>query len=253
MNRGFTRVLGNSRGIHTGSPEPTLLPDSEPDPHSEDLLRRRIQGRYNRHVKPTLSLALAAPLLVLLSPVLAGVSIAVVLDSGRPVFYRALRGGLNGQPFRIFKFRTMVRNAETQGGGTTAMNDSRITRLGGFLRKTKLDEIPQLLNILRGEMCFVGPRPELLRYTERYQGPERFILDVRPGITDFSSLEFIDLASVVGVGDADSVYEQEVLRRKNALRLEYIAQMSLATDARIFVLTVVRTIQQAFNTIVGRS
>lgn len=246
-------MLGESGKIHAASPEQILLPGPEPGPHSEGLLRRQIQGRYNRKVKPALSLALAAPLLVLLSPVFAGVSIAVVLDSGRPVFYRAERGGFNGHPFRIFKFRTMVRNAETQGGGTTAMNDSRITRLGGFLRKTKLDEIPQLLNILRGEMCFVGPRPELLKYTERYQGPERFILDVRPGITDFSSLEFIDLASVVGADDADSVYEQAVLRRKNALRLEYVAQMSLATDARIFALTVARTIQQAFKTLAGRS
>lgn len=224
---------------------------AQPARPAEHLLRRRVRGRYNLLVKPALGFILAALLLLVLWPVLAVVAIAVVLDSGLPVLYRAERGGFKGQPFRIFKFRTMVRNAEALGGGTTAMDDSRITRVGGLLRKTKLDEIPQLLNVLRGEMCFVGPRPELLKYTTNYRGLDHYILDVRPGITDFSSLEFIDLATVVGSGDADAVYEQQVLHRKNALRLEYVAKVSLATDMRIFVLTVVRTIQQALNYIFG--
>jgi len=216
------------------------------------LLESRVQSPYNLRIKPALGFALAALLLLLVWPVLILVALAVLLDSGLPVFYTAERGGFGGQPFRIFKFRTMVRNAEELGGGTTAMNDIRITRVGRFLRKTKLDEFPQIFNVLRSEMCFVGPRPELLKYTENYRGLERYILAVRPGITDFSSLEFIDLAAIVGSGDADSAYEQHVLHRKNALRLEYVAKLSLATDARIFALTVAHTARHAVNHIVGR-
>lgn len=218
----------------------------------EDFLRSKATGFYNQSAKRVLSIFLAVPITIALSPLFVVIALAIIIDSGLPVFYRGERAGYQGLTFRIFKFRTMVRNAIDLGGGTTALRDPRITRVGSFLRSTKLDETPQLLNVLRGEMCFVGPRPELLEYAERYQGLERYILEVRPGITDISSLEFIDLASVVGTADADGVYEQQVLPRKNALRLEYVAKMSLPTDARIFALTAARTLQQAINALLGR-
>lgn len=221
------------------------------EPVREELLNRRVEGVYNTHLKPVIGFGMAVPLLVFLSPVFALVAVAIVVDSGRPVFYRAERGGLGGQPFRIFKFRTMVADADKIGGGTTALADPRITRIGGFLRKTKMDEFPQLLNIIRGEMCFVGPRPELLQYTSQYSGLERYIVRVRPGITDFSSIEFINLDEVVGQGDADAAYERDVLQRKNQLRIKYVEQMSPGTDLRLFAATVGRAFDKFFRQVLG--
>ena len=127
------------------------------------------------------------------------------------------------------------------------MNDPRITRVGQFLRKTKLDETANLLNILRGTMSFIGPRPELLRYTEQYSPEEQAILMVRPGVTDYSSIEFINLDEIVGTENADEMYEKYVLKRKNALRLKYAQTVSFATDAKIFITTVARVIKKALR------
>lgn len=221
---------------HRGEYAPGLT-----DAAAEDSrLRRKVSGAYNLTMKPVIGRVLAIPLLVLLSPVLIAISLAVVVDSGFPVFYRGERGGWRGKPFRIYKFRTMVRDADRIGGGTTALSDPRITRVGALLRKRKLDEFPQLINIVRGDMCFVGPRPELPSYTSQYAGFEKYILQVRPGITDFSSIEYINLDEVVGGEDADAVYEREVLRHKNELRIKYVAEMSPLTDLCLFVATVIR-------------
>lgn len=220
---------------------------------NEEKLQCRVSGTYNRSAKRLLSLAFAFPIMLIAWPLYIVLAIAVIADSGLPALYRAERGGYRGRPFRILKFRTMVQDAEHLGGGTTALNDPRITRVGAFLRATKLDEIPQLINIIKGDMAFVGPRPELLQYTSQYTGLERYILEVRPGITDFSSITYINLGGVVGSEDADSVYETQVLHNKNALRLQYVASISPATDLRIFLTTVVKTIQQAMRHVAGRS
>mgnify|MGYP000889102916 CR=1 FL=1 len=225
-------------------------------PVSPSVLEQRLEGRiagvYNRYFKRLIGLLVAVPLLVVLSPVFALIAIAIMLDSRGPVFYRGERGGLNGRTFRIFKFRTMIPDAERVGGGTTALGDPRITRVGAFLRKTKMDEFPQLLNIIRGEMCFVGPRPELVRYTSQYSGSERYITLVRPGITDFSSIEFISLDEVVGSGDADDVYERKVLQRKNQLRIKYVEQMSPWTDLKLFGATVLHAFAKFFRQLFGQ-
>lgn len=221
-------------------------------PYSADGLRRKTSGSYNLTVKPVIGRVLAIPLLLILSPLLAVISLAVVVDTGFPIFYRGERGGWCGNPFRIYKFRTMVRDADRIGGGTTALSDPRITRVGALLRRTKLDEFPQLINIIRGDMCFVGPRPELLRYTSQYAGLEEFILQVRPGITDFSSIEYINLDEVVGGADADAVYERDVLRHKNALRIKYVAEMSPLTDLRLFAVTAARAIKGFARHLRGR-
>lgn len=172
---------------------------------------------------------------------------AVIIEDGSPVFYRPLRGGYKNKPFHIFKFRSMVKNADKIGGGTTALHDPRITKVGNFLRKTKLDEIPQLFNIINGTMSFIGPRPELLRYTDQYEGEEKLIFEVRPGITDYSSIEFINLDEIVGQGDADEMYEKYVLKKKNALRIKYAKEVSFATDVKLFLFTVWRVIKKAFS------
>ena len=205
------------------------------------------KGIYNRYIKRIIDLILAVILFIILSWLFLGIAIAIALDSGRPVFYRALRGGYKNKSFRIFKFRTMVQDADKIGGGTTALNDSRITKVGNFLRKTKLDEVANLINIIKGDMSFIGPRPELLKYTEQYSGAEKLILEVRPGITDYSSLEFINLDEIVGTENADEYYEKYVLKKKNLLRVKYAATVSFKTDMYLFWTTVFRTIKKALG------
>lgn len=205
---------------------------------------------YNLHLKRWLGCVLAIVLLLLLWPIYFIISLIIVIEDGWPVFYRPQRGGYKEKPFRIFKFRSMVKNADKIGGGTTALNDPRITKAGNFLRKTKLDEIPQLFNIIIGNMSFIGPRPELLRYTEQYNGEEKLILQVRPGITDFSSIEFINLDEIVGQGNADEMYEKYVLKKKNLLRIKYAKEVSFTTDVTLFSKTVWRVIEKAFSFII---
>lgn len=200
---------------------------------------------YNRYLKRILDLILAMIFFLILIPVYVIISLLIVIESGFPVLYKPDRGGYKGRNFKIFKFRTMIKNADKTGGGTTALNDSRITRVGHFLRKTKLDEITQLFNIIKGDMSFIGPRPELIKYTSKYVGKEKFILKVRPGITDFSSIEFINLDEIVGKVNADEMYEKHVLKKKNQLRIKYARNVSFKTDIKLFYKTVVMVIKKA--------
>lgn len=193
---------------------------------------------YNKIFKRCLDFTIALIAIIVLLPVVLIFSLAVLIDDGFPIFYTPLRGGYNGKPFKIIKYRTMVRDADKIGGGTTALNDPRITRVGSFLRKVKADEIVQIFNVLTGTMSFVGPRPELLQYTEQYTEEEKVILKVRPGITDYSSLEFISLDEIVGGENADEMYEKYVLKRKNQLRIKYAEEVSLKTDFIILFKTV---------------
>jgi len=173
-------------------------------------------------------------------PLLLAISILVKLDSRGPVFYRGQRTGRNGKTFRIMKFRSMVVGAEKLGGYSTARNDRRITQVGRYLRRYKLDELPQLINVLRGEMSIVGPRPEVPAYTRLYEGDELLILTVRPGITDYSSIKFAQLDQVLGENDADIVYEEKVRPIKNALRVQYVKDRSFAGDLLIICHTVAK-------------
>jgi lipopolysaccharide/colanic/teichoic acid biosynthesis glycosyltransferase len=175
--------------------------------------------------------------LIFLSPVFLAAAAAIKLDSSGPVFYRGKRTGLGGSSFYIYKFRTMKVNSEKRGGDTTALNDPRVTRAGKFLRKYKIDELPQLLNVLKGEMSIVGPRPELPVYTERYNDREKRILSVRPGITDHSSIELRHLDELVGQNAADKVFEERILPKKNELRLRYVDTRSFWTDLVIIFRT----------------
>lgn len=211
------------------------------------VLQKHYNGFYNRFVKRAIDLSLSIILLAVLSPFFILLSLLVAIESGFPVLYRAERGGYKDKVFKINKFRSMVKNADKIGGGTTALNDPRITRVGSFLRKTKLDEIAQLLNIIDGSMSFVGPRPELTRYTDQYDDLQKNILNVRPGITDFSSIAFINLDEIVGQENADEIYEKYVLQKKNQLRLKYVNEVSFTTDVKLFFLTVFRVIKKALS------
>ena len=175
--------------------------------------------------------------LVISLPFFVVIAVAIKLTSAGPVFYRGVRTGLNGKPFRIYKFRTMVSDAERVGGPSTALNDPRITPIGRFLRKFKLDEIPQFINVLMGEMSLVGPRPQVERYTKLYKGEEAIILSVRPGLTDYASIHFIDMDSTLGDGDVDRKYLDEVEPHKNRLRIQYVKEQSFLTDMKILLKT----------------
>lgn len=223
--------------------------DIEFDP---EQLKKAYGGIYNRYVKRGIDFTLALLALLILWPIYIVIALAVVIETGFPVLYRAERGGYKGRSFKICKFRTMVKDADKIGGGTTALGDPRITKVGAILRKTKVDEITQLLNILGGTMSFVGPRPELVRYTSQYDELEKNILMVRPGITDFSSLTFINLDEIVGGDNADEMYEKYVLRHKNNLRLKYVSKVSFATDVKLFTLTVMRVFKKAFRVLSGK-
>lgn len=168
-----------------------------------------------------------------------GVAIALLikLDSPGPIFYRGVRTGRGMKPFRIFKFRTMVDQAERLGGPSTAHHDPRLTRVGAVLRRYKLDELPQLLNILRGEMSVVGPRPQVEEYTRLHTAEERVIFDVRPGLTDFASIRFINLDELLGDENVDERYRREVEPIKNRLRVRYVRERSLGVDLKILGLT----------------
>ena len=200
--------------------------------HAQGQPRPGCEGIYNRIVKRCLDLLLALPASVLITPVVLVLGTVIAIEDGLPVFYTPLRGGYRGKPFHIFKLRTMYKGADRYGG-TTALNDPRITRAGRILRKIKLDELPQIYNVLLGSMSFVGPRPELLRYTDAYEGEQKRILEVRPGITDYSSIAFISLDEIVGAEDADAHYEKYVLQEKNRLRLQYADTVSFRTDCRL--------------------
>lgn len=203
-------------------------------------------GIYNRIFKRIFDFTAALILSIVLLPAVLVFAVLIAVEDGFPVFYTPQRGGYKGKPFKIFKFRTMVKNADKIGGGTTALNDPRITRTGAFLRKVKGDEIVQIYNVLAGTMSFVGPRPELLKYTEQYEGEEKLIFEVRPGITDFSSLELISLDEIVGADNADEMYEKYVLKHKNALRIKYAREVSLKTDITLFFKTVLSVLKKAF-------
>jgi len=170
-------------------------------------------------------------------------AIVIKLDSHGPVFYRGWRTGLWGKPFRIFKFRTMVVDAEKIGGPSTALNDSRLTKIGKFLRKYKIDELPQLINILNGEMSLVGPRPQVEVYTKLYNNDERIILSVKPGLTDYASIKFINLDQVLGDESVDERYLKEIEPEKNRLRMKYAKESSFLVDVKILFMTLMQMLR----------
>lgn len=207
----------------------------------------KFKGIYNRYIKRILDFVMALLFSIILIPMYILISLFIIIETGFPVLYKPNRGGYKGKTFKIYKFRTMIKNADKIGGGTTALNDHRITRIGHFLRKTKLDEITQLINIIKGDMSFIGPRPELIRYTSEYKGKEKYIFKVRPGITDYSSIEFINLDEIVGGENADEMYEKHVLKRKNQLRIKYAKNVSFKTDIKLFYKTVVMVVKKAIG------
>jgi lipopolysaccharide/colanic/teichoic acid biosynthesis glycosyltransferase len=176
--------------------------------------------------------------LALLSPILLAIALLIKLDSRGPVFYRGVRAGRTGKPFRIFKFRTMVANADKIGGPSSSSDDPRITRAGNFLRHHKLDELPQLLNVIRGEMSLVGPRPEVIDEVRLYTAEERQLLQIQPGITDWASIRFRNEGEILrGSSDPHQAYRERIRPEKIRLGLAYVHNHSFATDCQIILET----------------
>lgn len=176
--------------------------------------------------------------LIVLLPLLVVLAILIKRESSGPVFYRGLRAGRGGKAFRIFKFRTMVTNADRIGGPSSAADDPRITRVGSFLRRYKLDELPQLINVVKGEMSFVGPRPEVLQEVLLYTEAEKRLLEVRPGITDWASIRFRNEGEILrGSTDPHQTYREKIRPEKIRLGLEYVHSHSFLTDCRIIIRT----------------
>lgn len=176
--------------------------------------------------------------LLFLSPLLLLIAGLIKLEDGESVFYRGIRVGLHGKPFRIFKFRTMVVDAERLGASSTADDDQRITKVGKVLRRYKLDELPQLINVLVGDMSLVGPRPEVKKFTDLYTEEEKAILTIRPGITDWASLWNSDEGALLkGSVDPDRDYLEKIRPEKIRLQLKYVRERSFWTDLGIIFLT----------------
>jgi len=181
--------------------------------------------------------------LIILAPIFAIISIIIKLDSAGPVFFKQVRVGKDGKEFKIFKFRTMVDDAEKQGMQLTVGKDSRITRIGQFIRKTKLDELPQLINVFIGDMSFVGPRPEVPKYVAMYDEVQINILRVRPGITDYASIEYRDESTLLAQSDnPEETYINEIMPAKFALNAKYLDDISIMQDVKIIFRTIYKVI-----------
>jgi lipopolysaccharide/colanic/teichoic acid biosynthesis glycosyltransferase len=194
-------------------------------------------------LKRLVDLLVAVAALLLLAPLLLLLAALIKLDSPGPVLFVQERAGRQGEPFRILKFRTMTHSIQAPGAQITAASDPRITRLGHTLRKWKLDELPQLVNVLRGEMSLVGPRPEVPRYVALYSEEQRKVLQLLPGMTDPASLAFRDESELLdGRSDAEAFYLEKVMPRKLDLNRRYQEEQNLLLDLKIVLATTVRVL-----------
>jgi lipopolysaccharide/colanic/teichoic acid biosynthesis glycosyltransferase len=196
-------------------------------------------------LKRTIDVAASAIGIVVLSPVMAALAVAIKTGSPGPVLYRGLRAGRYGVPFRIMKFRSMVADAERRGGPSTSDDDPRLTRVGSFMRRYKLDELPQLFNVLAGDMSIVGHRPEVLSEVAEYTAEQRRILDLRPGITDWASIWNADEGRVLaGAADPHQAYKALIQPTKLKLQLKYRDEHSLWVDLKVVWCTILRILMR---------
>jgi lipopolysaccharide/colanic/teichoic acid biosynthesis glycosyltransferase len=181
--------------------------------------------------------------LILVAPVFIFISIFILLDSRGGIFYRQKRVGKAGKDFLLFKFRSMHTDADKRGLITVGARDPRVTKIGYYLRKYKLDELPQLLNVLFGDMSLVGPRPEVRKYVDMYNQDQLRVLNVKPGITDYASIEYSNENEILeSVSDPDKAYIEEIMPAKLQLNMKYIKESGLITDFKIILLTLKKII-----------
>lgn len=200
-------------------------------------------NKFNRIIKRIFDIICSTLGLIALSLVFIVISIRIKTGSDGPVFFKQIRVGEKGKEFEILKFRTMVVDAEKLGRQITVGNDSRITKIGAFLRKYKLDELPQLINVFKGDMSLVGPRPEVPRYVKMYNKEQRKVLDVKPGITDLASIRYRDENELLGTAEnPDEFYINTIMPDKLALNVEYINKSNVFFDVYIIIQTIIKCI-----------
>ena len=204
----------------------------------------RKSSLYVRYFKRIFDTIVAGLGLFFLFPVFIVIAVLIKLEDGGSVFFRQERVGQNWKTFKIYKFRTMVEDAEKLGAQVTTGDDPRITRIGRLLRKYKLDELPQLINVVKGEMSLVGPRPEVPKYAKLFKRDYDEILKVKPGITDFASIEYKDENELLrGISNPEEVYVNEILPEKIKYYKKYIKRISLLTDFILILKTLWRIIK----------
>jgi len=180
---------------------------------------------------------------IILSPVLLIIGILIKIGSRGPIFYRSIRIGKDKKPFKLYKFRTLVINADKIGGHSTSDNDPRMTKVGKFLRKYKLDELPQLLNVIKGEMSLVGPRPEVPKYAKLYKNEELIIFKVKPGITDLASLWNSDEGAILkDSSNPEKTYLKKIRPKKVRLQIKYVKEKTFKGDIKIILKTLTKII-----------
>ena len=220
--------------------EKTMQKNDRPMDIADVLARRKPQLIAKR----AMDIVLSACALAVLWPLLLLIALAIWIDDPGPVFYRQVRVGRNGKTFRIFKFRSMVMDADKKGLAITVGRDSRITRVGAVLRKIKLDELAQLLNVLLGQMSFVGPRPEVPKYVELYTPYQRQVLLVRPGITDYASIAYRNENDLLaGAPNPETMYIEQIMPDKIELNMKYLREISPLADIRLILKTIVAVIK----------
>ncbi|MDU7215301.1 sugar transferase [Clostridium sp.] len=198
----------------------------------------------NKILKRLLDIVASGIGIIILSPILIIISIIIKITSRGPIFFKQVRVGKNEKKFKILKFRTMIVDAEKVGKQITVGNDPRITRIGYFLRKYKLDELPQLINVFIGNMSLVGPRPEVPRYVELYSNEQRKVFNVKPGITDLASIRYRDENDILGkVDNPDRYYIDVIMQDKLNLNLEYIDKGNVFFDIFIIIKTIVKCLK----------
>ena len=176
--------------------------------------------------------------LIIISPIFILLSLLIALDSQGGIFYKQVRIGKNMRTFKLFKFRTMYANSDKKGLLTVGDNDNRITRVGYYLRKYKLDELPQLINVFIGDMSFVGPRPEVEKYVKLYNNEQQKVLSVKPGITDWASIRYVNESELLArSSEPEKTYINEIMPAKLAINLEYVKQNNLLIDKKIILHT----------------
>ncbi|WP_252232059.1 sugar transferase [Clostridium sp. ZBS15] len=200
-------------------------------------------NNFNKIVKRVFDFICSTLGIIILSPIFILISIMIKTGSDGPVFFKQIRVGEDGKDFEILKFRTMVVDAEKLGKQITVGNDNRITKIGSFLRKYKLDELPQLINVFKGDMSLVGPRPEVPRYVKMYNDEQRKVLEVKPGITDLASIRYKDENALLGKAEnPEEFYINTIMPNKLALNLEYINKSNVFFDIYIIVKTILKCI-----------
>tara|TARA_Y100000782_G_C10188690_1_gene268774 strand:- start:5201 stop:5788 length:588 start_codon:yes stop_codon:yes gene_type:complete len=195
-------------------------------------------------VKRIFDILSSLTVLILAAPFFLVIAFLIVADSKGGVFFKQVRVGRNGKEFKLIKFRTMRPDSEKLSQITVGDRDPRVTGIGYFLRKYKLDELPQLFNIIKGDMSVVGPRPEVPKYVALYTDEQRKVLQARPGLTDYSSLHYVNESEVLAQSsDPEKTYREEIMPHKLSLNLKYIQEMGLKTDLKLIFATLAKIIR----------